>query len=231
MELTVNTSRGVLAEITERGWQDELAAAGVVVVTDTCTYLSPALMRDPTGITMTNSAKWAYYAPGNLGGRVVYGSMRDCVESARAGRVVRTNDVTDPIRAVVLVPGPGIRPGPRAGRAAQLLGRCGSRRPASIIEPRHPDVGRCVAGQVLAMPAVRGSSSSSSILAELLRLGVGPSAIVLGEPDEILVVGALAASELYGSTCPVVLLDPATYAIVVTFAKAEIALDGTITGT
>src|SRR4029077_11888833 len=40
VELTVNTSRGVLAEITERGWLDELAAAGVIVVTDTCTYLS-----------------------------------------------------------------------------------------------------------------------------------------------------------------------------------------------
>jgi predicted aconitase len=90
VELTVNTSRGVLAEITERGWLDELAAVGVIVVTDTCTYLSPTLMRNPTGITMTNSAKWAYYAPANLDAQVVYGSMRDCVESARAGRVVRT---------------------------------------------------------------------------------------------------------------------------------------------
>ena len=72
----------------------------------------------------------------------------------------------------------------------------------AIIEPRHPDVGRSVAGQVLAMPAVRGSSSSSSILAELLRLGVGPAAILLGERDEILVVGALAAAELYGVDLP-----------------------------
>ena len=89
VELTVNTSRGVLADIEERGWLDQLVAAGVIVVTDTCTYLSPALMRDPTGITMTNSAKWAYYAPGNLDARVVYGTMRDCVASAKAGRVVR----------------------------------------------------------------------------------------------------------------------------------------------
>jgi predicted aconitase len=89
VELTVNTSRSVLSDITESGWLDGLAAAGVVVVTDTCTYLSPALMRNPTGITMTNSAKWAYYAPGNLDARVVYGTMRDCVASARAGRVIR----------------------------------------------------------------------------------------------------------------------------------------------
>ena len=89
MEFTVSTSRGVLAEITERGWLDDLEAAGVTVVTDTCTYVS-RILRDPTGITMTNSAKWAFYAPANLDARVVYGSLRDCVESARAGTVVRT---------------------------------------------------------------------------------------------------------------------------------------------
>ena len=138
--------------------------------------------------------------------------------------------MTDPIRSVVLVPGRASGPVFALAEPLSFWGGVDAET-GVVIEPRHPDVGRSVASQVLAMPAVRGSSSSSSILAELLRLGVGPAAILLGEPDEILVVGALAASELYGSTCPVVLLDPATYAIVVTFAKAEIALDGTITGT
>jgi predicted aconitase with swiveling domain len=99
-----------------------------------------------------------------------------------------------------------------------------------IVEPRHPDVGRSVAGHILAMPAVRGSSSSSSILAELLRLGIGPLAIVLGESDEILVVGALAAGELYGSSCPVVLLAPGAYAAAARLVTMSIAADGTITG-
>jgi len=98
-----------------------------------------------------------------------------------------------------------------------------------IVEPRHPDVGRSVAGQVLAMPAVRGSSSASSILAELLRLGLGPAAIVLGEPDEILVVGALAAAELYGATCPVVLLGHDAYVTAEGWSTMAIAVDGTIT--
>jgi predicted aconitase with swiveling domain len=99
-----------------------------------------------------------------------------------------------------------------------------------IVEPRHPDVGRSVAGHILAMPAVRGSSSSSSILAELLRLGIGPLAIVLGESDEILVVGALAAAELYEASCPVVLLAPEPYAAAARLATMSIAADGTITG-
>ena len=99
-----------------------------------------------------------------------------------------------------------------------------------IVEPRHPDVGRSVAGQVLALPAVRGSSSSSSILAELLRLGLGPVAIVLGEPDEILVVGALAAQELYGVSCPVVLLDADAYTAVAGLTAVVVAADGIVTG-
>jgi uncharacterized protein len=97
-----------------------------------------------------------------------------------------------------------------------------------VVEPRHPDVGRSVAGQVLAMPAVRGSSSSSSILAELLRLGLGPAAIVLGEADEILVVGALAAAELYGAACPVVLVGLQAYAAVAAWPAMDVAIDGTL---
>jgi hypothetical protein len=39
------------------------------------------------GTVMTNSAKWAYYAPGNLGVKVALGSLRECVASAIAGKV------------------------------------------------------------------------------------------------------------------------------------------------
>lgn len=88
VELLVSTSRAVLEEITSLGWLDDLSAAGVTVVTDTCTYVS-RVMRAPSGTTMTNSAKWAYYAPANLGARVVYGSLGECVASAKAGSVVR----------------------------------------------------------------------------------------------------------------------------------------------
>lgn len=54
------------------------------------------------------------------------------------------------------------------------------------------------------MPHGRGSSSASSVLAETLRQGHGPSALVMSEPDSILLVGAVVAAELYGVACPVV---------------------------
>ncbi len=73
-----------------------------------------------------------------------------------------------------------------------------------IVDSSHPDRGRNVAGRVLVMPGGRGSSSSSSVLAEAIRRGVAPAAIVLGRPDPILTVGALVARELYGLVCPIV---------------------------
>ncbi|MDQ0473850.1 aconitase X catalytic domain-containing protein [Labrys wisconsinensis] len=88
IDLYVNTSRHVLAELAARGWEPRLAAAGVTLVVDTCTYVT-SIIRDLGGAIMTNSGKWAYYAPGNLGVEVAFGSLADCVASARAGRLVR----------------------------------------------------------------------------------------------------------------------------------------------
>ena len=74
-----------------------------------------------------------------------------------------------------------------------------------VIEARHPNFGAELAGTILCLPGARGSSSGSSVLAEILRIGKGPRALVLAEADGVLAVGALVAQELYGSDCPVVL--------------------------
>lgn len=76
-----------------------------------------------------------------------------------------------------------------------------------IIDRSHPEFGVSLAGRIMAMPHGRGSSSSSSVLAEALRLGTGPAAIILGEPDSILVIGSLVARMLYGATCPIFVSD------------------------
>jgi predicted aconitase len=88
VELYANTSRHLLAEIQARGWLATLEMAGVRLVVDTCTYVT-AILRDTDGVVMTNSAKWAWYAPGNLGVQVAFGSLRECVDSAVEGRIVR----------------------------------------------------------------------------------------------------------------------------------------------
>lgn len=88
VDLYVSTSRHVLAEVQARGWRSVLEDAGAQVVVDTCTYVTPILRRKD-GPVMTNSAKWAYYAPGNVGVEAVFGSLRECVTSAHLGRVWR----------------------------------------------------------------------------------------------------------------------------------------------
>lgn len=83
--------------------------------------------------------------------------------------------------------------------------------PASgdVIDVRHPQRGANVSGRVLVMPSGRGSSSSSSVLAESIRAGTAPATIVLTEPDPILALGAIVARELYGRAMPVVVhADP-----------------------
>jgi predicted aconitase len=88
VDVYVNTSRDILHELAARGWVELMEAAGLTLVVDTCTYVT-AVMRDLTGVVMTNSGKWAYYAPGNIGVEVAFGSLADCIASARAGQVVR----------------------------------------------------------------------------------------------------------------------------------------------
>jgi predicted aconitase len=83
----VSTGRDVLDEVARRGLADGLLAAGIQIVTDTCTYVTPILDVGP-GAVLTNSAKWAYYAPGNIGVDAVFASLGECVTSAVAGRVV-----------------------------------------------------------------------------------------------------------------------------------------------
>jgi len=86
----IATSRHVLDDIRERGWLDMLLKSGVEFVTDRCTYYAPTI-EGCDGRVMTASAKWAYYAPGNLGSSVTFASLEDCVQSAVAGRIMLTS--------------------------------------------------------------------------------------------------------------------------------------------
>jgi predicted aconitase with swiveling domain len=65
-----------------------------------------------------------------------------------------------------------------------------------IILGSHPERGRTVKGVVLALADPIGSSSSSYIMLELIHNGVAPAAVLLGEPDAILIVGCLVAREM-----------------------------------
>ena len=83
MPIFVNTNRAAVAMVPEV--VQRLGERGVTVVTDTCTYITPII--DPSiRVVMTDSAKWAFYAPGNLGIGVVFGSAEECVATALGDR-------------------------------------------------------------------------------------------------------------------------------------------------
>jgi predicted aconitase len=83
----LSTGRATRDHAANTGVLAKLETAGVTVVVDTCTYVT-AILRPETKTVMTNSGKWAHYAPGNINVTAVLGSLRECVASAEAGSVV-----------------------------------------------------------------------------------------------------------------------------------------------
>jgi predicted aconitase len=90
--LYITTSRFVAELAAEKGYRATLEKAGAEILVDTCTYFAPAV-RAAKGRVMTNSAKWAYYAPGMLPVEVAFGSLEDCIDTAVKGEVTRSDSL------------------------------------------------------------------------------------------------------------------------------------------
>ncbi|RWA77390.1 DUF126 domain-containing protein [Mesorhizobium sp.] len=65
-----------------------------------------------------------------------------------------------------------------------------------IADVRHPQHGETISGRVLFLPGTIGSSSASAVLMELVHNGRAPAALVLHEPDAILLLGLIVAREM-----------------------------------
>lgn len=84
----VTTSRAVAALAEKAGFLAAVRAFGGELTLDTCILTTP-MLPDEIRVLMTNSAKYAYYAPGLLNTEVVFGGLEDCVKSAVVGTVSR----------------------------------------------------------------------------------------------------------------------------------------------
>jgi predicted aconitase with swiveling domain len=65
-----------------------------------------------------------------------------------------------------------------------------------IADVRHPQHDETISGRVLFLPGTIGSSSASAVLMELVHNGHAPTALVLHEPDAILLLGLIVAREM-----------------------------------
>ena len=87
-QFIVITSTQAHALLERSGFLASLTAFGVRITLDTCMFHTP-MVAPGTRVVMTNSGKCSYYAPGELGVKVAFGSLADCVRSAVEGRVRR----------------------------------------------------------------------------------------------------------------------------------------------
>lgn len=76
-----------------------------------------------------------------------------------------------------------------------------------VIDTRHPLAGRIAAGSVLALPATRGSSTTTAVLLEAIRLGTAPAGLVTRGRDGFLALACAVGEELYGRSPALAAVD------------------------
>jgi predicted aconitase with swiveling domain len=97
-----------------------------------------------------------------------------------------------------------------------------------ISDSRHPQSGESIADRVLLVPATVGSSSAAAILLELVHAGLAPAAVVLHEPDAILLLGLIVAKEMGWPTPIALRLDRRDFASL-DRRELDISEDGVVT--
>ena len=97
-----------------------------------------------------------------------------------------------------------------------------------IVDKHHPQAGECLTGKILVLTQTRGSAATPGGLAEAVRRGTAPAAIVLGEPDVNVAVGAMIASALYDTDLPVVAVCAGALDQLNRAEQLHVAIDGTV---
>ncbi|MFM8535988.1 MAG: aconitase X swivel domain-containing protein [Acidimicrobiia bacterium] len=82
----------------------------------------------------------------------------------------------------------------------------------TVADLRHPEHGTNIAGLALMIPATVGSCSGAAILLELVHAGRAPAAVILHEPDAILLLGLIVAKEMGWQTPIALRLDRSQFA-------------------
>lgn len=82
----ITLGRGTLTTITANGVKARLEAAGVTIVPDICwCSISEPVFPPSAEVLMTNSGKYAHYAPGLSNRAVRFGSLAQCAQTAQTG--------------------------------------------------------------------------------------------------------------------------------------------------
>ncbi len=97
-----------------------------------------------------------------------------------------------------------------------------------IIDRRHPLSGQVAAGRILVLSSTRGSSTTTAILLEAIRLGTAPAALLTAGPDPFLALASIVADEMYQKPLPVIALQPNDFAMLKTGQEVRVFADGRV---
>ena len=90
VEFWIQTNRGIYSWIKEMGILQKLKTTGIEVITDTCIFAWP-LENWNFNLVVTNSAKFANYAPGELNLNVIITDLSGCIEAGITGEIKKRN--------------------------------------------------------------------------------------------------------------------------------------------
>lgn len=97
-----------------------------------------------------------------------------------------------------------------------------------LIDRRHDRCGENVVGKVFAFPYEKGSSTSSAILLEAVRLAKAPAALIVTKTPPVLALGSIIARELYGRAVPIVAVSEEVFAGLEDGMDATVHADGVL---
>jgi predicted aconitase with swiveling domain len=98
----------------------------------------------------------------------------------------------------------------------------------TITEIRHPNCGARVTEQVLVIETTKGSSGGASMLAEAIRRGTGPAAVVLRRPSLAIAIGTLTPEVLYGTATPYAVVAAGIFDAIRTGDRLRVSSEGTV---
>jgi cis-L-3-hydroxyproline dehydratase len=86
-DFLITTSSYVYEKARKEGLVEKIEKFGVRFLTDTCLcMIQTPIIPEQCQTLMTNSAKYAHYAPGLVDKTIYFGSLEDCVKSAISGK-------------------------------------------------------------------------------------------------------------------------------------------------
>lgn len=99
----------------------------------------------------------------------------------------------------------------------------------TLTDPRSRHHNRSITGAALFIGELRGSSSGSSILLELIHRELAPAAIILDSADAILALGAIIGREMGWRSPPILRLPVAEQRLISDGARVAITRTGQLT--